>query len=889
MIQRTELYERLLPTLGSRVLPALFCRLRKAAKEDDDRLVELVAGAIAAVGGNEASQSAARLLNDSSPFVQRAAMKVLAQCPASGCLDRLWDIHCAMVADRTSFLKHREHGTAAYSDSFDALLACVKLEPLWLSAAVRKVEPTQPVHDLAYLLGNLEGQEALWRDCKPFLFQKVAPQRERSLASNIFRHRDADEIQWLIDRVDREDNLLGPWALRALCRIDPYAAVQELPRLPISLWGPTSRWCFAEILRQRPNGALGCVRRMLKIPGVAHVVTVFQDDPSAVDVTILEVLLDQLSELLGEELRGMPEHPSSSPTFSVICQLLPRLSRLEQLECFERRQGSMLEARLTDWLLRRGPIPDQFDRPDQRDVMRILVKIAGTGATRIVNRYLNSTNSHQRMQALRDATRQPDWETIAHLIYLSQKDDVHERVGPIEQGYAALALASINECYFAISAVVRWGLSTLESVVHRLASMPFDEMALTPALTALDEGGKHLPGAILALGAARQSETKEELSERVRLILGSAPRESEVARACVIALWLLGDRSDEMVSLVAPHLDLPANRRYALNVLLGAASDTANDALLTSLARCFDTSLAVHLLNHPRTSRRVAHLIRKRLEKDPPDAPSELTLMLLLGAEDSKALEEVIDNPSARQILHEAAFASEGRSGVWFVGYKAAAIRHLARFDAEAAWVAARTALKNTSGKDRERYPDIIAEIDPLAAVPFLLDMLRIETNKRVRWAIGRAFSGLIKRPNAGVPARVYAWLESSDPERRLAACEAAGWLSPLYNPADPLLSERLNDVDARVASAAQEAVSRLRDAKHVWKLAGAITAESNESRRWRLLDALIALADPGDEHQSWPEWCHQVGPLLSPAMRDYLVEGLKGRRKELVREAERT
>jgi hypothetical protein len=888
VIARTSLYERLLPTLGSRALPALFRRLRKAAEGDDDHLVELVAGTIAAIGGEQAGHSAARLLNDPSPFVQRAAMKVLARHPAPGCLDRLWEIHCAIKGNSAGFLKQSEHGTVASHDSFGALLACVKLEPTWLSSAVRRATSGQPVHELAYLLGNLEGQETLWRDCKPFLFQKVGPRRERSLAANIFRHRDEDEIQWLIDQVDREDDLLGPWALRALCKIDPDAAVRELPRLPVPLWGPTSRWCFAEVFRQRPDEARACVRRMIESPSAAHVVTIYQDDPSAVDVATLDVLLDRFSELLGQELRGTPELPSSSPAFSVFCQLLPRMNRLEHLACFEGRQGSMLEARLTSWLLRRGPIPDQCARPDQEDVFRILVKIGGKGSTRVINRYLNSTNFYARIEALKDAPRRPDWETIAHLVYLSQRDDVHEAAGPVEQGYAALALAAVGEPCFAVEAVIRWRLHTLVSAVQRLAGMPSDEKALARALAALDEGGERMPGAILAVGTARQSGRKTELSERVRSILGSAPKESDVARACVIALWLLGDRSDQMVALVVPHLDVPAHRRFALNALVGAKSDAANDALLAHLDRCFEPGLAIHLLNQTRTSRAVAPLVRQALEKGQPYERSDMTIMLLLGVQDSRALEEVIDDPSARDALHDAAFASAERNVVWFVGSRAAAIKHLARFDAQTAWEAARAGLEETSGNDREQYPGLMAEIDPPGAAAYLLDRMRVETDRRVRWAIGRAFTELLKQPAAGAPARLSSWLTSGDSERRRAACEVSGWLFPLFRPADPAIQARLNDVDERVAAAAQEALSRLRDTEHAWELARAITAEHNEARRWRLLDALIALADPGDEHQAVPEWSRQVGPTLSPAMQDYLVERLKRRRKELVRQAER-
>ena len=55
-------------------------------------------------------------------------------------------------------------------------------------------------------------------------------------------------------------------------------------------------------------------------------------------VADLDALLDHFSAVLGQELRKAPELPSSSPAFSVLCQLLSRMSRLEYLERFERRQ-----------------------------------------------------------------------------------------------------------------------------------------------------------------------------------------------------------------------------------------------------------------------------------------------------------------------------------------------------------------------------------------------------------------------------------------------------------------------------------------------------------------------------------------------------------------------
>ena len=64
----------------------------------------------------------------------------------------------------------------------------------------------------------------------------------------------------------------------------------------------------------------------------------------------------------------------------------------------------------------------------------------------------------------------------------------------------------------------------------------------------------------------------------------------------------------------------------------------------------------------------------------------------------------------------ETAFADEGRG--WIVGAKAAAIRCLARFDGCAAFLAAKTALRNPSCHDRHFYPYILIELDSPVSSP---------------------------------------------------------------------------------------------------------------------------------------------------------------------------
>jgi hypothetical protein len=342
-----------------------------------------------------------------------------------------------------------------------------------------------------------------------------------------------------------------------------------------------------------------------------------------------------------------------------------------------------------------------------------------------------------------------------------------------------------------------------------------------------------------------------------------------------------------MVGLVAPHLRVERHYRDALRTLTAAKSEAAEAALTASLRRCFDDDLAIYLLNQTRSTTAVAPIVREMLESGGQHERTYLMTKVILGVEDARTLEYVIDEAVAKNLLYEIAFGpTEGK--IWDVGSQAAAIRRLVRFDVDAAWEAARAVIENPAGRDRERYPELFADIDPTAAVPLLLDRLRVETDKRVQWAIGRALVQIAKQPGASLTERITEWLTSADSERRRTACEAMGWLYSVYGSDNQSLQGRLDDVDERVATAAHAALARLQGMTYALEIAHAIASESQDDRRWRLLDAVISLADPGELHHEAPELYRQVGPILPFAMRDHLVRGLKRRRDELVNEAKR-
>ena len=91
-----------------------------------------------------------------------------------------------------------------------------KLNPRWIERAIERAESSGDpgrVHDLAYLLRNIERGSDIWRRCKARLFRLIPPLHDRSLIANIFVHGDRDEIGRVVERVPFRRELggtLGP-------------------------------------------------------------------------------------------------------------------------------------------------------------------------------------------------------------------------------------------------------------------------------------------------------------------------------------------------------------------------------------------------------------------------------------------------------------------------------------------------------------------------------------------------------------------------------------------------------------------------------------------------------------------------------------------------------
>ena len=870
------LYNHLLPTVGPRIIPTLYRRLIAVSSTGDVVLENRIVAAIVTFAETDTADRTAELLKTGAPLAKRAALKILAKQPNPKLLDAIWKLRCQTQTDFGHFLREGDWKELLDEECYQALKAAIRLDRRWLERAIVQADPIQePVHDLAYLVASLDDADDIWRAHKSALFAKVQPPNHRSLALNIYVYRDADEIKWLIGQLGRSENLIGATAFRALIRINPDLALEHLAGLPEQQLYFTRQWCFGELLARRPEGTLSCIYQMMMgHPQPRNLGQVFQGQENAFDERSLDILLGDLESVLDDELAGQ-RLPNRAELWG-LCGLLTKANCLHHLRQFWKRQGTALEEKLTAWLLKRGWFSGGFVDTEARVALDVLYKVGGVGFTQVVNAYLDSDDRFGCLEGAQLAVKRPDDVTIQKLVRVSLRDGLWEDRHALLQGYAAKALATLDRHKEVVNSILKWGLRMLSVVTdHHLGNAQTDPAVVKTCLDALSAGTDAPAGALIALGIYGATEH----AELVRGILAKAAPNSDTAKACVISLGQLKDQSREAVDLIRQQMMVLDHPHIALRTLSRIGTDEARTVGLDSLESQYQVELAADLLVSPVTREKAVELTRRFLSSAEPFHWGQTVEKLVQYVDDDQLLTSLVEESRLIEYLHEVAFAEEG--GIWFGGSKARAIKGLAQFDSGAAFLAALKALSNPSSHDREYYPYILVEINVAKAIPALLGLVAEEKSTAVTWAIGRALADIADF------SIIQSWLSDSDPHKRLAACRTCERLRPATQILQALQS-CLDDVDISVAGAAREAIQRLLLALEAERLIEAFLVEQNASKRWVLLDSLLAIADPGDKHRPLPGWARRLMDALPHFMRVYFAEKLQKQREEAVKEAEK-
>ncbi len=757
---KQTLYCHLLPTVGSAIVPALFRRLEAVAPSADHTHTDLVVNAITVFEEKAVSSSAIQLLGSKNAPTQRAAMRILSRRPSATALDQLWELHCSGQVDPRPYLRVGEHDRSSlYKDSFSALRSCVRLQPMWLERVIsrfRTPEESLQIHDLAYLLANLDDEADLWRRCKPALQRLVPKEHERCLATNIYKHNDADEIIWIVDRVHCEDDQLGPCALRALIKIAPDLAIEHLARLPVHLLHATRHWCFEELIAKRPEATGARIAEMLQSSvDPFDIALVYRGSENSITVDILNALLDRLETTLKKDF-SKPSPPSYCPPYRAFL-ILYSISHPDLLECIRLRRAMTLEETLTEWLLHEGLHHNAWHTLAGSYGLELLYKIGGTGFIRVVNQYLQLTSQLEQRRGLKMAFRRPDETTIELLRRITTTAEIWDH-HMLDRSRAVQVLIYLKQWEEAIVAMIRWNLPVEPELLRACVRQgAIDATAIAPALRDLEREEVIDTGAVLALGLGGRIDQ----TARIRSILHETPPGSDLAQACVISLGLLHDSSTEAVELLIAQLNVDEDDYEILIGLIQSDSELALDALIERLHAKFNISLAIDLISKPHTRQRATEMIHARLRDTPDDQLQELVIPLL-SLED-EFLAPFLKTSRIRDALRERSFGEEAWG--WTVGSKAIAIRGLSKFDRDAAFLAARKTLQNSNSHDREYYPYLLVEFDAERATETLLEQALVEKNPLILRSMARALQ------EVDLSEILSHWVISEDVERRLAAC----------------------------------------------------------------------------------------------------------------------
>lgn len=893
-LETQGLYERLLPTVGDVIAPAVFRRLEAAEGDNAHLDRRAMAKMLAVLAAEAVAPGAIRLLQSENWELRQAGTKVLAQRPSAGALEPLWARYCVLKREeRDGYQTHEARPRDILWEQMDvwsALGKCVALAPDWLTVKINAANAqSQPVGALTAFLRNVPDGKARWIQVKATLRQKIRREDgERHYAYNAFHWRDNEEIGWLKERLSVEEDVIGAYCLRALIRISPKTALAALPQLPAWELSVTRKWTLADLLAQCPTETPSRMRELMNGDDRWAYAAAYADLPDAINEETLDLLLDDLAFAFEQ---------GTAETLWDALKCVAGVCRLPLLRRLWARAGTEWENSLTTMIVEKGPLPGYWHNFMLETATQVLYKVGGHGFTRVVNHWLGVAEPYARLHGILRAQLHPDEESTRLLerIALSR--------GKAEPGSDSIPQWHSRLAHKALASTGSWE-AVVQTIVHRyenvhgdvLSSLPADIEALPDsimrsAFEALAEDAKH-PGAIMALGFGRRSDYIVHITN----VLADEDVQStnDTVNACVRALAMMLHLGPEQIDVLARRLACPEGCWLVVNTLCHDGSERAAYSLLdyvrSELARNRQGALGPSdlevpfaaikfVLRQPATRAQAIGLCRNRIAQG---AEMDYIAMCLArsladGVEQEPAFQAALDGERTRAFFADEAFRQDG--WVRRVGNKSRSIRGLAAFQRDAAYVAALRVLQSADAHDREYAPYTLLELDRARATTDLLRFLAQKQTTALRSTVARALCG------AGAAAALVEAAADKDPAVRCAACFALGF-AETSKMVTGTVRACLDDEDASVYEVACQAWHRLEASSNAAELVEAFLQEQDVHRRWLLLDAALDTGDLGDDHLPAPEWVQTMGRTMSPLMADYAGEQIKKHREKVLKEA---
>ncbi len=849
-----ELRPEALTLLGDRVVSVLIRRIRK---EPNDGYYEIQA--LKAIPSSEISAQSVDLLGAADMDTRLAAAQILIGQPTPDALDALWSLRCELERQEPQDLN------AIHVIADKALSSCARRADDWVRHAIRHADPaSEPVHALVYLLPQMENGRHLWFELKEIIFVKVSKKQERCIVVCLEEFHDAGHLDWLKAHARRND-LIGAAARRALFILEPGRQPDPIEG-EARLLGVGRGWWLLPHVNADPALAESFIARTVQSSedpwNVAW--SLLSGFESRIAPETLDRLLDTTAELLANEISA-PSPDNRDPLWAPFL-FLGNVRSLRLIERFEARRGSDFELKLGQWLCPLNPNSEHYNQYREERAVRTLERTGGETLTQVAYCWLRDSRTFWALEkAIELALLRPDERTAELLFEIAIREEVEGAdYYPFAQRTAIGALLAIGRTDLAVRGAMKWALKFSWEVIDLFKEYRPTEADLQPARQVLMENDEPIPNVVLTIGLGRRVEDIPIICQ----LLERAPQGSDLAFACLLALYAIGDHSDDTVRAFLTHLNSPKTEHICTLGLLKIRTPHALAKLKARLAGLKKEPLsssdnavfiAVNLLRIKEARREVAAILWEELDRH----------RILFVVQGNLSAFAELERSDVDDWLYGLAFDDEDYLDF---GTKAGAIRALAHRDTVRPFDAA-LRLMELDGANREEAPRLLLDIDPTRALPLLRERLELEDEVLVMAAIGENLYAI------GQSAILLGWLRDPSSKVREGACIAAEVL-PWADDLACTLRDLLYDVDWYVRNAANQALDRLWHAREIDRLVDAFLAEADATRRLCLLDIVLEGGHPGLwQRQPWVAKLWEHFPL---AILQRAAKRLVKRRKEV-------
>ncbi|MCD4678503.1 MAG: ATP-binding protein, partial [Desulfobacula sp.] len=718
------LYSQLVPTIGSSIAEVVHERL--ISFEGYIFNTRRIVKCLSIVGHNQIEHFARPLIESGDAKQRRKGLQLFRLVPCPNLLDRMWDIHVTAQSDPAFLGEDKKSGWQLYEESFEALKLSVQVFPEWLKKEINQADSKSvPVHDLSYLVRNLNDNGEMWQSVKGKLFEKVSKDKPRSLIANITTYRDKDELAWVRQWIGSKVDFVSSPALQALARLNSDEAVNALQKIDLLDLRMTKAWAFSEVFERRTSGTHSTLLDWVKkIDDPWKLILIYQDRENDISTDLLDIALDALLKKL--EAKTAEAEKQNSNLYQELT-FLSKISDPELLQILRSRRETKLEKMVRDYVITIGPQRGSWRSNLEREpALELLNRIGGKGLAEVIRDFLLVNDRYGQYEAIKWASRRPDSLSIKRLEKIVASDNEwgegENNSFPINQREAMKVLARLGHWRIVVEGVKKWGMKiSPDLLIHsKTIRKPWVDLLRKEIASSATAGN------VLAIGAVGDADDRLLIYK----VLDQSDVDPEIAHASIIALEYLEDQSDEAVEKVAGFLRLDKYRHSAISMLQHAGTKLAWDILFRDLKSNFNFVVALNLINLSDHADEVADLALSYI----PSAYHLDTHWFLTDfirkIRPENIREKVLNDHRVRELFHKESAAAEGN--FWAFGSKANAIDCLSEFDPKAAFTAACQALTDIDAKDRERYPSILVRLDKEKGIDWLLEYYSKESSKLI-------------------------------------------------------------------------------------------------------------------------------------------------------------